>query len=136
MNTSRRLRFLSALLLLLTLAAAPAFLAQETAPTGDYVKDSFNKYFNKPAEVPSHADFMAQVAAQRQRPAAFYYAIAASIGIGCLSAGYAVGKIGAAVMGAAAEKPEIMGKAIAFVGLGEGIALFGFLVALFLYTKM
>ena len=37
---------------------------------------------------------------------------------------------------AAAEKPEIMGKAIAFVGLGEGIALFGFLIALFLYTKI
>jgi V/A-type H+-transporting ATPase subunit K len=47
-----------------------------------------------------------------------------------------VGKIGAAVMGAAAEKPEIMGKAIAFVGLGEGIALFGFLVSLFLIFRI
>ncbi len=113
MTTSHCFRFLSALLLLLTLAAAPALMAQEA---------------------PAAEEAVQVVAAQR--PAAFYYAIAASIGIGCLSAGYAVGKIGAAVMGAAAEKPEIMGKAIAFVGLGEGIALFGFLVALFLYTKM
>ena len=67
---------------------------------------------------------------------AIYYAIAATMGIASMSAAYAVGKIGAAVMGAAAEKPEIMGKAIAFVGLGEGIALFGFLVALFLIFRI
>ena len=67
---------------------------------------------------------------------AIYYAIAATMGIASMSAAYAVGKIGAAVMGAAAEKPEIMGKAIAFVGLGEGIALFGFLVALFLVFRI
>lgn len=65
-------------------------------------------------------------------PNAKYYAIAAAVAIGSMSAAYAVGKIGAAVMGAAAEKPEIMSKALPFVALGEGIALFGFLVAIFL----
>ncbi len=121
MKTSLLRRSFAALALLFVLAAAPAFLAQEAA-----------------AQPANTVDVQAAVdaVAAAQRPAAFYYAIAASIGLGCLSAGYAVGKIGAAVMGAAAEKPEIMGKAIAFVGLGEGIALFGFLVALFLYTKM
>lgn len=106
-------------LLLLFFAAVPAFFAQEATPEA------------APADT-----VVVSEESSAARPAAFYYAIAASIGIGCISAGYAVGKIGAAVMGAAAEKPEIMGKAIAFVGLGEGIALFGFLVALFLYTKM
>lgn len=67
---------------------------------------------------------------------AIYYAIAATMGIASMSAAYAVGKIGAAVMGAAVEKPEIMGKALAFVGLGEGIALFGFLVSLFLIFRI
>ena len=67
---------------------------------------------------------------------AIYYAIAATMGLASMSAAYAVGKIGAAVMGAAAEKPEIMGKAIAFVGLGEGIALFGFLISLFLIFRI
>ncbi|MBO7740920.1 MAG: hypothetical protein J6S21_00035 [Victivallales bacterium] len=71
-----------------------------------------------------------------ERPAAIYWAIAIAAAGGCLSAGYAVARIGAAVMGAAAEKPEIMGKAIAFVGLAEGIALFGFLIAIFLFTKI
>ncbi|MBR4220643.1 MAG: hypothetical protein IKR81_05775 [Victivallales bacterium] len=67
---------------------------------------------------------------------AIYYAIAAIMGIGSISASMAVGKIGAAAMGAAAEKPELLGKAIAFVGLGEGIALFGFLISLFLVFKV
>jgi len=65
-----------------------------------------------------------------------YYAIAAIMGVGSISAGYAVGKVGAAAMGAAAENPELLGKAIAFVGLGEGIALFGFLISLFLVFKI
>lgn len=65
-----------------------------------------------------------------------FYAVAGLMSIGCLAAAFAVGKIGTAVMGAAAEKPEVMGKAIAFVGLGEGIALFAFLVCLMLMMKM
>ncbi|HPY91438.1 ATP synthase subunit C [Oligosphaera ethanolica] len=67
---------------------------------------------------------------------AIFYAIAVTMSVGSLSAGFAVGKVGAAAMGAAAEKPELLGKAIAFVGLGEGIALFGFLVSLFLVFKI
>ena len=63
-------------------------------------------------------------------------AIAVIMACSCLGAAFAVGKIGAAVMGAAAEKPEVLGKAIAFVGLGEGIALFGFLVSLFMVLKI
>lgn len=68
--------------------------------------------------------------------AVLYLSIAISMACGCLAAGYAVGKVGSAVMGAAAERPELLGKAIAYVGLGEGIALFGFLIALFMYTKI
>ena len=92
-----------------------------------------------PAATPSHAEVAATAAAnavanatQTASPNAKFYAIAAAVAIGSMSAAYAVGKIGAAVMGAAAEKPEIMSKALPFVALGEGIALFGFLVAIFL----
>jgi V/A-type H+-transporting ATPase subunit K len=65
-----------------------------------------------------------------------FYAVAALMSLACLSAAYAVGKIGTAAMGAAAEKPEVLGKAIPFVGLGEGIALFGFLISLFMLMKI
>lgn len=65
-----------------------------------------------------------------------YYAVALTMGIACLSAAYAVGKVGAAALGAAAEKPELLGKAIVFVGLGEGIAIFGLIISLMLVNKL
>ena len=65
-----------------------------------------------------------------------YYAIALVMSAACLSAAYAVGKVGAAALGAAAEKPELLGKAIVFVGLGEGIAIFGLIISLMLINKL
>ena len=88
------------------------------------------------AQISNAAEAASEVVKVPPSSGAIYYAIAATMGIASMSAAYAVGKIGAAVMGAASEKPEIMGKAIAFVGLGEGIALFGFLVALFLVFRI
>ena len=59
-----------------------------------------------------------------------YLSASIAVGIACIAGGFAVGKIGAAAMGAMSEKPEVSGKAIPFVGLAEGICLWGFLVAL------
>ena len=85
---------------------------------------------------PEAAEATAAAAKTATTNPAIFYAIAICMGMGSLSAAFAVGKIGAAAMGAAAEKPELLGKAIAFVGLGEGIALFGFLISLFLVFKI
>jgi V/A-type H+-transporting ATPase subunit K len=59
-----------------------------------------------------------------------YLAAAIAVGVSCIAGGIAVGQIGAAAMGAMSENPEVSGKAIPFVGLAEGICLWGFLVAL------
>jgi len=59
-----------------------------------------------------------------------YIAAAAAVGISCIAGGLAVGRIGSAAMGAMSENPELSGKAIPYVGLAEGICLWGFLVAL------
>lgn len=59
-----------------------------------------------------------------------YIAAGLAVGIACLAGGLAVGKIGAAAMGAMSENAELSGKALPFVGLAEGICLWGFLVAL------
>lgn len=53
-----------------------------------------------------------------------------AVSVACISGGIAVGQIGSAAMGAMAENAEVSGKAIPFVGLAEGICLWGFLVAL------
>jgi len=59
-----------------------------------------------------------------------YIAAGIAVGVACIAGGMAVGKIGAAAMGAMSENPELSGKALPFVGLAEGICLWGFLVAL------
>ncbi len=59
-----------------------------------------------------------------------YIAAAIAVGVACLAGGIAVGRIGAAAMGAMSENAELSGKALPFVGLAEGICLWGFLVAL------
>lgn len=67
---------------------------------------------------------------------AAYLAIALTMGVACMSAAYAVGKVGAAALGAAAEKPELLNKALPFVGLGEGIAVLGMLISFLLWMKL
>ncbi|MDR1024992.1 MAG: ATP synthase subunit C [Treponema sp.] len=59
-----------------------------------------------------------------------YFAAALAVGISCIAGGIAVGQIGSAAMGAMSENPELAGKAIPYVGLAEGICLWGFLVGL------
>ena len=59
-----------------------------------------------------------------------YISAAIAVSAACLAGGIAVARIGAAAMGAMAEKPELSGKALPYVGLAEGICLWGFLVAL------
>jgi V/A-type H+-transporting ATPase subunit K len=66
-----------------------------------------------------------------------YASLAAGIsaGLGSVGAGLAVGGTGAAAIGAVAEKPGFLGISLIYVGLAEGIAIYGLLIAfLVLYT--
>jgi F0F1-type ATP synthase membrane subunit c/vacuolar-type H+-ATPase subunit K len=56
-------------------------------------------------------------------------AVAFITGISVLGAAYAVAHIGSAAIGAASEKPEMMGRSLVFVALGEGLAVLGLAVA-------
>ena len=60
-----------------------------------------------------------------------YDALAAGIstGLAALGAGVAVSGTGAAAIGAIAEKPEALGRSLIFVGLAEGVAIYGLLIA-------
>jgi len=58
-----------------------------------------------------------------------YIAAALAVGIAAMGGAMAVAKIGAAAMGAMAENPDRAGRALPYVGLAEGICLWGFLVA-------
>jgi len=56
-------------------------------------------------------------------------AAAIAIGLAGIGTGIAQGLIGAAAIGAVAEKEETFGKALVFVVIPETIIIFGFVVA-------
>jgi len=60
-----------------------------------------------------------------------YASLAAGVstGLAALGAGVGVSGTGAAAIGAIAEKPEALGRSLIFVGLAEGVAIYGLLIA-------
>jgi V/A-type H+-transporting ATPase subunit K len=63
-------------------------------------------------------------------------AAAVAFGLGAIGAGIAISHVGAAAMGAIAEKPQIAGQALIFVALAEGLVVFGFITALMILGKI
>ncbi|MCC6610230.1 MAG: H+transporting two-sector ATPase C subunit [Burkholderiales bacterium] len=61
---------------------------------------------------------------------------ALATGLSSLGAGFAVGKVGAAAIGALAEKPELFGRLLIFVGLAEGIAIYGLIVSILVLNRL
>lgn len=59
-----------------------------------------------------------------------YVGAALAVGLSGIGGGIAVSSAAAAALGAMSENDSIFGKALIFVGLAEGVALYGLLVAL------
>lgn len=62
-------------------------------------------------------------------------AAALAAGLGTIAAGFAVASVGSAAIGALAEKPELLGRVLIFVGLAEGIAIYGLIVAILILNR-
>ena len=62
-------------------------------------------------------------------------AAAVAAGLSTLAAGYAVAAVGSAAVGALAEKPELLGRVLILVGLAEGIAIYGLIVAVLILNR-
>ena len=59
-----------------------------------------------------------------------------AIGLSCIGSGYAVASSASAALGALSEDSSVFGKALIFVALAEGIALWGFIVAFLILTHV
>ncbi len=57
-------------------------------------------------------------------------------GLSAIGAAVAVAVVGSAAMGAVAEKPETAGRALLFVGLAEGIAIYGLIIAIMILGRL
>lgn len=62
-------------------------------------------------------------------------AAALAVGIAGVGGGIAVAASAPAAIGATSEDPKAFGKAMIFVALGEGIALYGLLIAILILNK-
>lgn len=69
-------------------------------------------------------------------PGMAYLGAALSTGIAAIGGGIAVGQGAPAAIGALTEDPKSFGKALIFVALGEGIALYGMLIAILILNKV
>ena len=63
-------------------------------------------------------------------------AAALSTGMATIGAGYAVGAVGSSALGAVSENPKILGKTLIFVGLAEGIAIYGLIISILILGKL
>ena len=63
-------------------------------------------------------------------------AAALATGVSSLAGGYAVAKLGTAAVGTLAEKPELFGRLLIFVGLAEGIAIYGVIISILILNRL
>ena len=65
-----------------------------------------------------------------------FIAAALATGLSSLGAGIAVASVGSAAIGAMAEKPELLGRALIMVGLAEGIAIYGLIISILILNRI
>lgn len=62
-----------------------------------------------------------------------FVSMALATGIAAIGAAIAVARTGTAALAAITERPELFGRTILYVGLAEGIAIYGILIALLIW---
>jgi V/A-type H+-transporting ATPase subunit K len=65
-----------------------------------------------------------------------FISAAVAAGLSALAAGYAVSNIGSAAIGALAENQELFGRLLILVGLAEGLAIYGLIVAILILNRV
>ena len=64
-----------------------------------------------------------------------YIGAALVTGLSCIGGGIAVASAASAALGAISEDQSILGKSLIFVGLAEGVALYGLIISFMILSK-
>ncbi|MDQ5983310.1 MAG: V/A-type H+/Na+-transporting ATPase subunit K [Eubacteriales bacterium SKADARSKE-1] len=91
---------------------------------------------NKSANVPVETTASETTSQASNDKGMGYIAMAISMGLGCLGAGFAVASAAPAAIGATSEDPKAFGKSLVFVALAEGVTVFGLLISIFIYGSL
>lgn len=65
-----------------------------------------------------------------------YIAAGLVTGLSCIGGGIAVASAASAALGAISEDQSILGKSLIFVGLAEGVALYGLIISFMILNKL
>lgn len=65
-----------------------------------------------------------------------YLAAALVTGLSCIGGGIAVASAASAALGAISEESSILGKSLIFVGLAEGVALYGLIISFMILGQL
>ena len=65
-----------------------------------------------------------------------YIAAALSTGLSCVGGGIAVSSAASAALGAISEDASALGKSLIFVGLAEGVCLYGLIISFIILDKL
>ncbi len=65
-----------------------------------------------------------------------FLAAAISTGLATIGAGIAVAATGSAALGSIAERPELFGRSLVYVGLAEGIAIYGLIISILILGRV
>lgn len=81
--------------------------------------------------------FAAETASTASNAAGWgYLAAALSTGMSCIGGGIAVSAAASAALGAISEDGSILGKSLIFVGLAEGVCLYGLIISFMILGKL
>ena len=100
-------------------------------------------FFFSPMLVATIVSFSSPVSAANSAEAAnglstglAYLGAALSTGLSCVGGGIAVASAASAALGAISEDGSILGKSLIFVGLAEGVALYGLIISFMILGKI
>lgn len=138
MNVLTIITIMAALLVLMTIATGVYFIYRDTDADQKRLKKFLR--FNLVGFIPVMAAAMVMFAPQAVAAATGsagmsdtglgYIGAALSTGLACVGAGYAVGVVGSAALGAVSENEKILGKTLIYVGLAEGVAIYGLIISI------
>ncbi|MDR1136881.1 MAG: ATP synthase subunit C [Synergistaceae bacterium] len=65
-----------------------------------------------------------------------FIGMALATGLACIGAGIAVGSVGSAALGLVGEQPGAIGTTLIYVGLAEGVAIYGIVISMLIFNKL
>jgi V/A-type H+-transporting ATPase subunit K len=82
------------------------------------------------------ADASAAAPADASNNGLGFLGMALATGLACIGAGIAVGSVGSAALGLVGEQPGAIGTTLIYVGLAEGVAIYGIVISIIILSKL